>query len=131
MLGMWVFCLVKGYHCTKSSKLPTLCNISFVFQPFHTKLGIWQYIYLLIGFRHMFIILIRIFNHYNLIQFVLLVVCACCFMQSDFWRHTSTISVYYMQGKPYYVYLSNVASGLDAYSSSYIVGDISATILIW
>jgi len=29
------------------------------------------------------------------------------------------------------VYLSNVASGLDAHSSSYIVGDISRTILIW
>ena len=87
--------------------------------------------YLILSFRHLFIILIRIFNHYNLIQVVLLVVCACCFMQSDFWRHTSTISVYYIQGKPYYVYLSNVASGLDAHSSSYIVGDISATILIW
>jgi len=45
--------------------------------------------------------------------------------------HISTIPVNYIQGKPYYVYLSNVASGLDARSSSYIVGDISPTILIW
>ena len=31
----------------------------------------------------------------------------------------------------YYVYLHKVASGLDAHSSSYIVGDISPTFLIW
>ena len=93
-----------------------MCNISFVFQTIHTKLGIcvynnikiflvnstegtlvtksiswkvsircdqhvhlWQLnkeytthtvFYLLISFRHLFIILIRIFNHYNLIQFI-------------------------------------------------------------
>jgi len=29
------------------------------------------------------------------------------------------------------IYLSNVASGLDAHSSSYIVYDIFPTILIW
>jgi len=44
------------------------------------------------------------------------------------------ISVQYLlityREMPYYVYLSNVASGLDAHSSSYIVGDISPTILI-
>ena len=51
-------------------------------------------------------------------------------MQKDCW-YISTIFVNYIQGKPYYVYLSNVASGLDAYSSSYIVGDISPTTLIW
>jgi len=33
--------------------------------------------------------------------------------------------------RPYYAYLSYVASGLDAYSSLHIVGDISPTILIW
>ena len=78
--------------------------------------------YLLIGFRHLFIILIRIFNHYNLFE---LVVCAWCFMQHDYCTHISTIFVNCIQGKPYYVYLSTVASGLDAHSSSYIVGDIS------
>ena len=87
--------------------------------------------YLLIPFRHLFIILICIFNHYNLIHFFVLVVCSYCFMQTDCWRCISTISINYIQWKPYYAYLSNVASGLDAYSSSYIVGDISATILIW
>ena len=52
-------------------------------------------------------------------------------MENDYWRHISTISVNYIQGKTYYVYLSNVASGLDArISSSYIVGDISPTLVI-
>ena len=81
--------------------------------------------YLLISFRHLFIILICIFNRYNLIQFIR----ASCFMQNDCWCHISTMSVSYIQGKPNYVYLSNVASGLDAHS--YIVDDISPTILIW
>jgi len=44
------------------------------------------------------------------------------------------ISVQYLliayMGKSYYVYLSNVASGLDAHLSSYIFGDISLIILI-
>ena len=44
---------------------------------------------------------------------------------------SSTISANYIQGKSYYAYLSNFASGLDAHSSAYIVGDISPTILIW
>jgi len=35
--------------------------------------------------------------------------------------------VNYIQGKPYYAYVS----GLDAHSSSYIFGDVSPTILIW
>jgi len=48
-------------------------------------------------------------------------------MQTDCWRHISTISVNYIEGKLYYVYLSNVASGLDAHSSSYMFGDISPT----
>jgi len=48
-------------------------------------------------------------------------------MQTDCLGHISTIPVNYIQGKPYYAYLSNVASGLDACSSSYI----SPTILIW
>jgi len=48
-------------------------------------------------------------------------------MQTDCWRHISTLSVNYIQGKPYYGYLNNVASGLDAHSSSYIVGYISPT----
>jgi len=43
----------------------------------------------------------------------------------------STLPVNNIQGKPNYVYLSNVVSGLDAHSSSYMVGDISPTILIW
>ena len=51
-----------------------------------------------------------------------------CFIQNDYLHHISTISVNYIQGKPYYVYLGNVASGLDAHSSSYIVSDISPTI---
>ena len=50
--------------------------------------------YLLISFRHLFIILICIFNHYNLIQFIR----ASC-LQNDCWRHISTISVNYIQGK--------------------------------
>ena len=45
------------------------------------------------------------------------------------------ISVQYLlityREKPSYVYLSNVASGLDAHSASDIVGDISPKILIW
>ena len=49
-------------------------------------------------------------------------------MQNRRWRHISTISVNYKHGE---VYLSNVASGLDAHSSSYIFGDIFPTILIW
>ena len=53
-------------------------------------------------------------------------------MQNDcFGRHISTISVNHIQGKPYYTYLSNVASGLHAHFTSYIVGDITPTILIW
>jgi len=43
-------------------------------------------------------------------------------MQNDCGHHISTISVNNIQGKPYYAYLSDVASGLDAHSSSYIVG---------
>jgi len=65
--------------------------------------------------------------HEMLENFLALVVCACCFMQNDCWRHISTISVNYIQGKPYYAYLS----GLDAHSSSYIFGDVSPMILIW
>ena len=74
--------------------------------------------YLLISFRHRFIILICIFNHYNLIHFFALVVCACCFMQNGHWRHISTIYVNNKHGK---VCLSNVASGLDVHSSSCLV----------
>ena len=47
-------------------------------------------------------------------------------MQNDYWRHISTICVNYIQRKPYYAYLSV----LDAHSSSYIVSDVSPTILI-
>jgi len=47
-------------------------------------------------------------------------------MQNDRLHHINTISVNYIQGKPYYV-----LSGLDAHSSSYMFGDVSPTILIW
>jgi len=52
-------------------------------------------------------------------------------MQNYYRIHISTIYVNYIQGNPYYVCLSNVAIGLDAHSSSYIVCDISPKILIW
>jgi len=48
-------------------------------------------------------------------------------MQNGHWRHISTLSVNNKHGK---VCLSTIASGLDAHSSSYIVGDFSPTILI-
>ena len=64
--------------------------------------------YLLISFRHLFIILIGI-----LTITIYLVVCACCFMQTDCWRHTSTISVNYRESPNMFIYV-NVASGLDA-----------------
>jgi len=73
-------------------------------------------------FTHKFqtpvIILIRILTITITFNLFSLVVGACCLMQNDCWRHISTISVNYIQGKPYYAYLS----GLDAHSSSYIVG---------
>ena len=88
--------------------------------------------YLLISFRHLFIILIRIFNHYNLIPFIrsLSVHDVLCKMTVD------AISVQYMlityrESPTTLICIYNVASGLDAHSSSYIVGDISLTILIW
>ena len=36
----------------------------------------------------------------------MLVVCACCFMQNDCWRHIRTLYVNYIQGKLYYACLS-------------------------
>ena len=62
--------------------------------------------YLLISFRHLFIILILTFNHIIKSLFAL-VVCACCFIQTDCWCYTSTISVNYIQGKPYYGQLND------------------------
>ena len=62
-------------------------------------------------FRHLFIITIKfIFSHLYLSAH------AVFFPQNDCWRHISTMSR---------------ESELDAYSSAYIVGDISPTILIW
>jgi len=84
-------------------------------------------LYLLIRFRHLFIIMIRILKHYILIQ--LSPHAVLCKMTVD------VISVQYLlityRESPNNVYLSNVASGLDAYSSFYIFGDISPKILIW
>ena len=47
-------------------------------------------------------------------------------MQNDCLRHINTISVNFIQEKPYYAYLN----GLDAHSTSYMFGDVSLTILI-
>jgi len=86
--------------------------------------------YLRISFRHLFIILIHILNHYNLIQFIR----ASCLRMMFYakWLFTSYhCNICLLGEKLYYAYLSNVACRLDAHSLSYIVGNISPTILIW